>query len=505
MSLRKNILANCFAQAYVTVIAVAMIPQYILYMGTEAYGLVGFFAFLQAWFNLLDMGLTPTIARETARFKGGATSPLQYRRLVRALEGVFVAVAIAGATLLLMSSDFLATRWLNAELLPASEVALSLNIIAVVIALRWLCGLYRGVVSGAERLVWLSSYNSVIASLRFVGVLPALILLDPSPTTFFLYQLIIAVFELTILASKAYQLLPPVEPIAKVRWAWAPLKPVLKFSLTVAFTSSVWVLVTQTDKLVLSKILSLSDYGYFTLAVLVANGIMVISGPISSAIMPRMTRLEAEGDLSGLISLYRRATQWVTICAGSVAVTLAVCAEPLLRAWTGDSILAAKASPVLTLYALGNGILVVGAFPYYLQYAKGDLRLHLIGNALFVILIIPAIIWAAEQYGAVGAGYVWLGMNALSFAAWLPWVHRKLAPNLNSTWYGRDVLVIFVPMLAAGLFLQSVMRESEDRLLQVCWVLMLGLGVLLVGVLFSSEAKEKVKTLMGQRWQNQCM
>ena len=70
-----------------------MVPLYIKYMGPEAYGLVGFFAMLQAWFNLLDMGLTPTIARETARFRGGATDALSYRRLVRALEGVFLVVA----------------------------------------------------------------------------------------------------------------------------------------------------------------------------------------------------------------------------------------------------------------------------------------------------------------------------------------------------------------------------------------------------------------------------
>ena len=44
-----------------------MLPMYIKYMGAEAYGLVGFFSMLQAWFNLLDLRLTPTIGRETAR------------------------------------------------------------------------------------------------------------------------------------------------------------------------------------------------------------------------------------------------------------------------------------------------------------------------------------------------------------------------------------------------------------------------------------------------------
>lgn len=81
MSLQKNIAANYVSQIYVTLIGIVMLPVYIKYMGAEAYGLVGFFSMLQAWFSLLDLGLTPTIGRETARFKAGAVSALDFRRL----------------------------------------------------------------------------------------------------------------------------------------------------------------------------------------------------------------------------------------------------------------------------------------------------------------------------------------------------------------------------------------------------------------------------------------
>lgn len=63
------------------------------------------------------------------------------------------------------------------------------------------------------------------------------------------------------------------------------------------------------------KILPLADYGYFTVAVLVAGGIMIVSGPISSALLPRMARLQAEGQHDALIAVYRQATQLVAIIA----------------------------------------------------------------------------------------------------------------------------------------------------------------------------------------------
>ena len=48
------------------------VPVYIKYLGIESYGLIGFFASMQAWFALLDMGMTPTLGREIARFTGGS-------------------------------------------------------------------------------------------------------------------------------------------------------------------------------------------------------------------------------------------------------------------------------------------------------------------------------------------------------------------------------------------------------------------------------------------------
>jgi len=493
MSLKHNILANYVSQIYVTVIGIVMVPMYLKYMGAEAYGLVGFFAMLQAWFNLLDMGLTPTIARETARFRGGALDALTFCRLVRSLEGIFLLIALLGGGILLLLSGQIATGWLTARQLPLSEVKSSIQMMAVIISLRWMCGLYRGQISGSERLVWLSNYNSIIATLRFVGVFSVLYFISKTPTAFFSYQLFVALIELVVLMIVAYRMLPPIPLGERVAWSWAPLKPVLKFSLTIAFTSSVWVMVTQTDKLVLSKILPLAEYGYFTLAVLVAGGINIISGPVSGAIMPRMAKLEAEGDHAGLISVYRKSTQLVAIIAGAATVTVSLFAEPLLWAWTGDIVLAQHAANVLRLYALGNGILAVSAFPYYLQYAKGNLRLHLIGNAGFVIFLIPTIIWAASRYGGVGAGYSWLIINSIFFVGWVPLVHHRLAPGLNKLWFVRDVGMVTLVVVVAGYLLWSIIPHMNSRWGQISAILGIGVVVVFAGALASSTLWDKLK------------
>jgi O-antigen/teichoic acid export membrane protein len=218
-----------------------------------------------------------------------------------------------------------------------------------------------------------------------------------------------------------------------------------------------------------------------------------MSGPVSGAIMPRMVRLAAEKDNVTLIDVYRKSTQLVSIIAGSVSITMAFCAEPLLWAWTGDKILAHHNAPILILYALGNGILSVSAFPYYLQYAKGDLLLHFIGNAIFLVCLVPLVIWAATQYGAIGAGYVWLGINFLYFLAWIPIVHNKFEPGLNFKWYTEDTLIIFLIAVIACYCIIIILPESNAR--EACFikVIITGFIVLFASTAASSEARNKLK------------
>jgi len=496
MSLKKNIIANYASQIYTTLIGILMLPIYIKYMGAEAFGLVGFFSMLQAWFNLLDLGLTPTIGRETARFRAGSLDALSFRRLFRSLSVIFLMIAFIGGGSLWLLSSTIAEDWLNAETLPLNEIQIVVQIMAISVALRWMCGLYRGVITGTERLVWLGGFNAFIATLRFVGVLPVMWFFGFIPMVFFTYQLLVAAIEIAGLWIQSTRLLPGLASANdSIGWSLTPVRSVLKFSLTIAFTASVWVMVTQVDKLVLSSILPLAEYGYFTLAVLVASGIMILGGPISAAIMPRMAKLEAEGSSEEVIQLYRQSTQLVTVIAGSAAVTLAFCAKPLLWAWTGDAILASKAAPILALYAIGNGILAVAAFPYYLQYARGNLKLHFIGHLLLLFILIPSIVLSAVYYGAIGAGYAWVLVNALYLFIWVAVVHQKLQPGLHWNWLFKDVLMIVVPMILLGLIILLVELNLSSRLSNLLYVIVFGGLVFLSATIMSSDARDFISRL----------
>lgn len=496
MSLKKNILASYTSQIYVTLVGILILPLYLKYMGAEAYGLVGFFTMLQAWFNLLDMGLTPTVARETARFRGGATDVLSYLRLLRGLQVIFCAIALLGGGVMFAFSSAIAERWLNVQTLPLAQVQLALQLMAVGVALRWISGLYRGCISGAEHLVWLGGFNALIASLRFLGVMPVLIWIDSSPKTFFIYQTSIAIIEFAGLFLKTKKIKPKLLSTEFIGWApktlTITLRENLRFSMSIAFTSSAWVIVSHADKLLLSKFLSLSDYGYFTLATLAASAVLLITGPISSALVPRMTRLQAENKEEELISLYCNATQLGTAIATSACMMLVFFPEEIIFSWTGDKNIALHVAPILQAYAIGNFLIALATFPYDLQLVKGDMKKHLQGNIIFIFFWIPSIVWSTFKYHAIGAAYTWLVLNALYFLIWLPLVHHRFMENFHWKWILQDIAPIFLTGILIALITRLTFNTPPTRESNLLFILAIGLLITALCLISSAPGKKLI-------------
>lgn len=495
-SIKKNIAANYASQIYTTLIAMIMTPMYVRYLGIESYGLIGFFTMLQAWFQFLDIGLSPTMARQTAQFRGGALSGFDLRCLLRALEYFFMGMACLGSLSLLLASGYLSQHWLKVQSISFGDVQLSVQLIAIIVALRWVCGLYRGIANGFEQFVWLSKFNIMVATAKFVLVILIFAFISKSIKAFFIYQLILAIIELSTLIFFAYKILPPIKSEQRVTWQWSVLRGVLKFSVSIAFTTMIWILITQSDKLILSKFLTLTDYGYFSLAVLVASGINAMTGPIGSALLPRLAKVSSEGSDQNFVRLYRKATQLLCVVATPITLVIALFSEQVLSAWTGDSSLASKACSALMLYALGNGVLAIAALPYYLQFAKGDLKLHVIGNLTFIIFFIPALILATINYGMLGSGYVWLSLNMIYFLLWTPLVHHKFMPGLHLNWLVKDVFIPTLPTVMLGLLLKQVIIWPAGRTQLVFQLILISFLL----VIFSVAQSSTIRQFITYKW-----
>ncbi len=489
-SIKKNIVANYVGQAYKALIGIVMMPLYLSYLGSEAFGLIGFYIMLQSWMQLLDIGMKPTLARESARYRAGSISSQELRAILRTLEVVFVVTGALTAVAIIFSSDYIASSWLNVEELDISIVSLTVSIMATIVGVRWVSSLYNGVISGLERQVWLNGFGIIAGTFRFVFVLIPFEIFGASIEVFFLYQLAICLLEALIIIGFTYGNFEKSTEV--VCYSFDVLKKIYKFSFAIAFGSVIWVLVTQVDKLILSKYISLDEYGYFSLAIVIANGLFVLGNAIGAAIMPRMTIYNEQGKNKELDRIYFLSVEIVLIIVVPISAMLVFYGENILYLWTNDASAATKASGIMKWYVLGNVMVSMGAFAYYLQYARGNLKLHVKGNLIYAGALIPAQIYVASHFGPVYTGILWFVANLLIVVLWLGVIHKKFLPGKHLFWLWGN-LKMFIGGYAVVYVLSYFFNVNfEYELIEFSKLTLVGAISLIFTFMFSTNLKEKI-------------
>lgn len=466
--LKASFVSSYITQAYIAFIGIALMPIYLHYLGMEALGLIGFFIMLQGCLQLLDLGLTPTLSREMSLFLAGIHNAQAAWQRLRGLEWILGGLAILSIVSFWFSKHWITVNWLKVQNLNAELVAACVFLMGLAGTLRWLAGLYRAGLVGMEKQLWVNGTLVVFTTLKFIAVLPVLALADSPPLAFFEFQALIGLVELSVFARVLYRSLPgyprsilPCSVALKAMWPTAS---------AMAFMAGMWVFLTQIDKLILSRMLQLEAFGYFTLAVAVAGGILILVPPLNQVLQPRMTILVAQHRDDELQTLYHTVTQAAAVIFFVLGGGLALFAEPLLWAWTGNQMIATEAAPILFWYGLTNALIGLLVLPFMLQFAYGYLRLHVLGNVLLALTLLPALVLAALQVGAVGVGRVLFVANLLFLLLWVPLAHRRLMPKAVWRWPFKDIFPVAMISLLV-LWSTSMLLPSEaGRLTTVLFI-----------------------------------
>ena len=493
MSLKKNALANYVGVVYTAIIGIAILPLYLDELGAEAFGLIGFFTLMQSWFNLLDFGLNSAFSRQISFAKGLNSNFLEIKKLLKHIELILVSIAFLVVIIIFLSKTWLATRWMSIEYLDLELVANCLMLMGVIFGLRLFISFYRCAISSMEHQVWLNITLVIVLTIRFIGAWFCLHFLNFDVLDFFQYQLVISCLELLLLAFYFYRIMPhPSKNHVTISPA-VTLKSVMPYALSIAYTSLLWIMITQVDKVVLSTALSLSDFAYFSLVIILAAGVIQLAMPISEAILPRLTSLYSQQKIGDLKLVYRWATQVVTTITLSTSLMVAFFSPQLLFAWTGDKQVAEWGGGILFWFVLGNGILAISTFQYYLQRAYGEMRLHIIGATVSAVIQVPIIYLSAVNYGAQGVAISWFCIRFSWFFVWTAIVHSKFLPGFHLTWLAKDIAPIALTSCTVVLLFNSFIDISlaDSRIDIFLQLSLMGLCTLMVVALSSSLLRQR--------------
>jgi O-antigen/teichoic acid export membrane protein len=470
--LTLNLIANFGGAIYTGLIGLMVAPLYIRLMGIEAYGLIGFYLTLQGSLQILDFGLSPTINRELARYSVQSDKATEARDLVRTLEaGYWLLGAVIGLVLTAIA-PMIGSNWIRSDTLSSAVTITTIRLMGGLAFLQWPLSLYQGGLLGLQQQVRLNVILVVLSTLRNGGALLVLTFLSRDIRLFFVWQIVMAGLQVALTTISLWRALPASSEKPKINYN--QLRSSWKFAAGMSGIAVSGLILTQLDKLMLSTMLSLKGFGYYTLAGVIASSLYMLIALVFNGVFPRLTALAAADDHNAVRRLYRQSTQLMAALIWPVTGVFVYFAPQLLGLWTGDAQTADQTAPIVRLLLVGTALNGMMHVPYALQLAHGWTSLNLRLNVMLIALLVPGLAFAVQYWGATGAAAVWAILNMFYVLLGVPLTHRRLLTGEAGRWFFRGLVV----PLAGVLGVVVVVGAQLPSTAWPAWTMLLSAGVI---------------------------
>lgn len=387
-------------------------PFIIRLLGPSRYGLWALVQSAIIWAGLSDLGMSATTTKfGTERYalgdaRGEASVVWTAASLVLVTTGLVAVVLAAGAHLIMQG-----LLESNLHLLEQGTVALRLGCAIVVV--RALAEVVN--TPQLARLRWrrFTVLNTGTNLMAIVGTPLALFVLGGGVVTAAGIGLVVAV----VYALSMFHASAKVQPALwhpQVNMATARQLAPYGAALTVASVAAI--VLNTGERFVLASNHSTTVVAYYAIAATVATTLSALPEQVTAPLLPGLARLETEGRLEELRTLYKSSLAGIFLVVTPAAVLLGLVAQPFLSVWAGPTF--ASHSTVPLLIALGGVWADSLAWaPMSYLMSSGRTKAIAVLNTSQVLPYLAAAWFLTSYFGAVGAAFVWSARLLLSAAA----------------------------------------------------------------------------------------
>jgi O-antigen/teichoic acid export membrane protein len=444
-SLGYNIIANYIGKTWTAILGILLIPVYLRFIGIEAYGLVGFYMTLSSSvLGILDLGIGGTMNRELARLSAKGGSAGAQRDIVRTLEVIYWGIAIFAGGVIILLTPYITNSWIKAQNLDSEAVLRAVQLMGIAVALQFPISLYKEGLMGLQRQVLVNAILILTGTLRSAGVILVLWLISPTIEAFFVWQVIASIVGGGAFIVAMWRSLP--KHVEHARFRRHILYGIWKYAAALSANAIIGIVLSQLDKVILSRMLTLKMFGYYSLAATVASAIWMIIIPFNTAVFPRFVQLYEMDQSQELRTLFHSSSQILSVALFPICAMIIVFSREILFLWTHDPYVVENCHLIVSFLVFGTMLNGIASIPGYSACAFGWPQLITYTNAIQAVVIIPLIVSMVYRFQGVGAAIAWVVMNSTYVIFMAPIYFRRYLREERGKWYLRDVAM---PALAA--------------------------------------------------------
>jgi O-antigen/teichoic acid export membrane protein len=173
----------------------------------------------------------------------------------------------------------------------------------------------------------------------------------------------------------------------------------VRHAAPIGLSNAAYTLRGQADQWVAASLFALTSFAAFSIAALVAQVVHVFRHSVLEAILPSMSRLQAAGDVHGMMEMNSRANIIVgTLLFPLLAFAFVFAGEIVSVIYTAAYV---EAVPAMRIYVLGMIAMVVEVGSIVLLLRQGAFALKV--SLLMLALSVAVSLAAAQHFGLAGA------------------------------------------------------------------------------------------------------
>ncbi|KAF5057863.1 Polysaccharide biosynthesis protein [anaerobic digester metagenome] len=495
-NITRALALSIIARGWSSALMLLAVPFYIRFLGVEAYGVVGLFASLSVLVSFLDFGLGATFTRELAKMTDNPRALPCSRNLALTFEFTYALVAIFITLVVFCVSKPVAIRWVQVQALDRMVVAHALELAGIALACQWPTNLYGSGLVGLQMLAQLSVGTMIFVTLRVIFTLVAL-LTQPSLEVFFYAQIFSSFLQAVGMRWLLWSNLALDGHRPSVVFKY--IQSSIRFAGGMTGITITSIVLTQADKLILSRLLSLEEFGVYVVASVLVSGLYIVISPVFSVMYPRFSVLICEENKENLVELYHTGSQAIVALLVPVASVIAIFAYEVLYVWTGDAGLSQQAGEILSVLVIGTACNGIMNMPYALQLASGWTGLALCVNLGAVIILMPIIWWATSCFGAMGGAAAWALFNLSCFFITPNIMHRRILLGEQKEWYIRDIFLPSIVCISMLILLRKIHVISQSRIIVTIILILYWILSSIVVIIFVPRIYKRVVSFFGTR------
>ena len=242
------------------------------------------------------------------------------------------------------------------------------------------------------------------------------------------------------------------------------LKKISRFAAGMGAGTIIASIVSQMDKIIVSKIVSDTEFGYYNIANNIAMLVFSISLPIYMALFPHFTKQVQEGNKDKLSADFHYYARLLSSLLLPFGIIIIFNAKAVLLLWLKDEVIAAKAAVILQWLMAGTVFNALMMPVHTLLLANSKVRFMLISQVIELVCMFPIMLIMVNKFGVMGGA---AGVFILFFGYFLiqaPLIFRTTHfTHLVVNWYLKDILFFLVPLTGITVFSEKFIFPYFDN------------------------------------------